>query len=281
MNLEDKILEQIKDKQLKPKSFWYFLIKDYTLWFLVFISVILASISIAPIIFIFQNIELGYIKHLSDNIFLFILWALPYFWIILCIFTTYLTMKAWEKTKHGYKFDGKKVFAGSLFASLILGGILNYLSFGKRIDDEFKNISMGNYRSFEDRRDGYWFDPETGKLIGKITNVSTSSFIIFNQKNNFIKEIFYDETTLGDDNLITENNIRLIVYNNFACAIFPDNFKPEMKNMKEKGKKEILKLLASTTSESEENKYIHEECKNIFENGRAYFKPTPRDHIMK
>jgi hypothetical protein len=281
MNLEDKILEQIKEKQLKPKSFWYFLIKDYTLWSLVLLSVILASIAFAPIIFIFQNLELGYIKHISDNVFLFILWALPYTWIILCILTTYLAMKAWEKTKHGYKFDGKKIFAGSLFASLVLGVILNYLSFGKRIDDEFRNVSMGNYRSFEDRRDGYWFDPETGRLIGKITSVSTSSFIVFNQKNNFIKEIFFDATTLGDENIFSENNIRIIAYNNFACAVFPDNFKPGTKNIKEKEKKEILNILASTTLESEENQYIHTECKNIFENGRAYFKPTPRENKLK
>ncbi len=274
MNLEEKILEKIKQGHLKPRSVWYFLIKDYTFWSLVFISIILATISIAPIIFIFQNIELTYIKHITDNVFLFILWTLPYPWIILCALTSYLTTLAWEKTKHGYRFEGKKVLASSLLASLVLGLILNFLNFGKKIDDEFGNVSFGNYKSFEQRRESFWFGPESGRYIGKITNVSTSSFIILNQKNNFIKEVFFDETTLGDENIFPENNIRVIANDNFACAIFTDNFKPEHK-------KEIIKRLASTSLDSERNKSLHEECKNIFENGRANFKPKPHENILK
>jgi hypothetical protein len=49
---------------------------------------------------------------------------------------------------------------------------------------------MGNYKSFEERRRENWFKPEDGRLIGTVENISTSSFTLSNEQNNFSKEIF-------------------------------------------------------------------------------------------
>ena len=67
MNLEDKVLQKIKEDKITPKPFWYFLVKDFSLWGFVFLSVVLATLSIAPIIFIFQNLDIGNVKHISQN----------------------------------------------------------------------------------------------------------------------------------------------------------------------------------------------------------------------
>jgi hypothetical protein len=281
MNLEEKIINKIKEEKIQPRSVWYFLARDYSLWSLVFVSVVLAGFSFAPIIFIIQNLELGYIKHISNNIYLFILSILPYPSIILCLLTTYLSTLAWERTAKGYKFDGKKVFTVSFLISLILGIFLNLSwNLGKLVDDDFRQASFGNYRSFEQKRNEFWFKPAEGRILGNIKNISTSSFELSNEQNNFAKEINFDDTVIGKENIIVENNVRVVGFEEeatdspkifIACIIFPDNFK-DLKDKKERPEFKNKPDRKNPTSEAS-NK-IHEECKTIFQQGRAYFHPA-------
>lgn len=279
MNLEDKILNKIKEEKITPKPFWYFLAKDYSLWSLVFISIILAAICIAPIIFILQNLELDYVKHITGNIFSFIFMIFPYPWIILCAITTYFATIAWEKTKNGYKFDGKKVFVISFLISLIFGIFLNFWNFGRKVDNEFKSASFGNYQTFEERRREIWFNPNEGRILGTVEKVATSSFEITNEEKNFNKEIFFDENLPGRNNISEGKDVRVVGFENeqeenkfIACAIFPDGLPPEKKlsnqkynKNKDKDNRENIKR------DIKDHIKTHEECKKIFEKGRANF----------
>lgn len=279
-NLEERILEKIKHENLKPKSIWYFLIKDYSLWLAVLLSVLLASLSIAPIIFIFSNIEPAYIKHVSANIYFFLLMILPYPWIILCAITTYLAQKIWSKTKNGYKFQGKYVVIISTITSLILGIILNIFAFGKIMDDQGEKAGFGFYKSMDGRKQENWFNPHEGRLIGIVQSISSSTssttFILFNEKNNFTEEISYDETVPGSEFISENNKLRIIGFENsdkdfFACAIFPDNFEPgKTRNI---SKIEVMKEKRDKIKQRFET---NPECKESFENGRANFKPIQK-----
>lgn len=273
-NIENRILSKIRTENLHPKSFWYFVVKDYSLWGLVFLSIILASISIAPIIFIINNLELGYAKHIDSNIFFFLFHMFPYTWILLCAITTVLATIAWENTKHGYRFDGKKVFVISLLISLGLGIVLHTLSFGKKIDDEFKNMSLGKYKSFEEQRDINWFNPTQGRLIGIVETISTSSFILSNKNNNFSESIFVDISVPGSEFVGVENKVRVIgFFNNsqkfIACGILPDNLRIQQKLID----KEIRDKIRDTRDNKIKQIFeTYPECKDIFDQGRAKFR---------
>lgn len=268
-NIEDKILQKIKNEKLHPKPIWYFLARDYSLWSLVFISVLLAGLSIAPIIFIGTNVEWSYIKHINSNPYLFILYILPYPWIILCIITTYFAKLSWTKTKSGYKFQGKYIIIISILSSLILGIILNLYSLGKNIDDRFHD-QFAIYKNVETRKQENWFNPTEGRFIGIIKNISTSTFILFNERANMELLVFYDPSVPGYEFLEENNKLRVIGYGNngepfIACAIFPDNLlRPkERVDAREKIKEKI------------EARFVaHPECKDIVEIGRANFKPS-------
>jgi hypothetical protein len=269
MNIEDKILQKIKEENLKPKSVWYFLARDYSLWSLVLVSILLAAFCFAPLLFIFQNFEFGFIKHLTGNFYTFILWALPYPWIILCGTTTYFAKKAWENTKNGYKFDGRYIVLYSFFISLALGAGLNQYNLGRMIDEGVQSGGLPFYKSMEARRQENWFDPDNGRFIGVVKNVSTTSFTLNNEKNSFSETIIFDEDVPGIEFIDSSNTIRVIGYREatdtsfFACAIFPDDFLPfkERKGMRNKIR---------------DNFEDHPECKEMFDKGRAYFSPSPR-----
>lgn len=273
-NIENRILNKIRTENLHPKSFWYFAIKDYSLWVLVLLSIILASISIAPIIFIVQNLELGYAKHIDTNIFFFLLHMFPYTWITLCAVTTILATIAWENTKHGYRFDGKKVFVVALLVSLVLGFVLHAFSFGKQIDDEFRFVSLGKYKSFEEQREINWFNPAQGRLVGIVETISTSSFILSNKTNSYSENIFVDISVPGSEFVGVENKVRVIgFFNNnqefIACGILPDNLRIQQKKL-DMGTKE--KVRDARENKIEQIFATYPECKEIFDQGRAKFR---------
>jgi hypothetical protein len=275
MNIEDKILAKIKDEKMKPRSIWFFLARDYSLWSLVLISILLASFSFAPLIFITQNFEPWHIKHLTNNPVSFILYTLPYTWIILCCVTTFLAIKAWENTKHGYKFDGKYVFICSVLASLILGIIFNLLDYGRTMENEFHILSFGKYKTFEERRDENWFSPEDGRLVGFVSGISTTSFLLSNNKNDFQINIYFDDSVPGSEYVNDQNKIRVIGFLNdgsqfIACSFFPDNLMPPKTHSPESNELRQARI--------EKMKNIFEtypECKEMFNNGLANF-PHPR-----
>jgi hypothetical protein len=272
MSIEDKILQKIKEEKLRPTSLWYFLLRDYSLWGLVFLSIILASLSVAPILFTLSNIELGYLKHISDNIFFFILSIIPYPWIILCIFTTYFASLAWKRTKGGYKFKGGFVLSVSVLLSLLLGIVLNIFHLGKILDEGVEARGYGFYKGVESRKQENWFSPQNGRLIGRVKEIQLKEFVIINKKNNFEGSVSYDETVPGFENVVVDNPIRVIGYKAddvgfTACAIFPDNFSPTITpGTSTKEKKEMLEARVSD----------HPECKEMLSKGRALFKPKPK-----
>lgn len=270
LNLENKILNKLKEENIQPKSVWYFIIKDYSLWSLVFVSIILAAICISPIIFIFQNLELGYAKHINGNAFVFTLIMLPYAWMILCGVTTIFAMFAWEKTKHGYKFDGKYILVSSFLASLILGIVFNQWSFGRFIDDEAGFVSHGNYKSFAERRDENWFKPDEGRLVGIVKDVSTSSFTITNSKNNYIQVIVFDQSVPGSEFVDSLNKVRVIGFTDngtfIACSVFPDSLgQIRMSSTTKEERMDKMKEILQT----------YPECQEMFDKGRANFHRQP------
>jgi len=276
MNLEEKIIQKIKDDNLKPKSIWYFLAKDYSLWAFVVLSVLLGALAIAPIIFISSNFEPGYIKHISNNQITFILSILPYPWIILCILTTYFARVAWKHTKTGYKFQGKYILIISVLTSLILAIVANLYSLGKEIDDGVGNRSFGMYKNMDTRKQENWFNPKEGRLIGAITVISTTSFTLFNEKNNYEEVVNFDETVPGQEFVDTANVIRVVGFEDgdktfFACAIFPDNILPPNQRKSPKEMQDKMRQRFETNPE----------CKEVFDNGRANFQPKIKQTNLK
>ena len=266
MNIEDKILNKIKEENLKPTSFWYFLLRDYTLWGMVFLSIIFSALSIAPIIFIINNLEIEYIKHISVNTWNFLLSTLPYPFILLAFIFTYLATSAWQKTKNGYKFQGKYVLIISLILSIILGIVLNWLAFGEGIEREFANKSGGVFQSIEDKRQNDWFSPKQGRFIGIVENLNDTSFTLTNEKNNFAIQVDFTDDLPGAEYIENGNSIRIIAYENndednsyTPCIVLPNKFLPTHERKINKDKLNS-KIQADTF------------CKEIISKGRAGFK---------
>ena len=222
--LENKIIDKIKDEKLKPTSFWYFFFRDFSLWGAVILSIIFVSLSLAPIIFILNNLETDYIKHIDQSPLNFYFHIIPYPFIIFALLFTFLAMVAWQKTKNGYKFEGRKILVVSGILSLIFGILLNDFTIGKILDDNFHDPVFNSYKSVQERRMENWNHPEIGRFIGNVSEMGDSSFSLVTDKQNFV--INFDEEFDMTANLVLGETVRVVgVYDNEgyidACIIIP------------------------------------------------------------
>ncbi len=269
INIEDKILEKIKNEKIKPTSFWYFLVKDFSLWGAVVLSIAFVSISLAPIIFILENLESDYIKHISKSQLNFYFHILPYPFILFAIIFICIAIFSWRKTKNGYKFEGGKILIVAGILSLILAILLNNLAVGKIIDDNFHDPVFNSYKSIQNRKIENWDRPDLGRLVGKITGVSTSSFEL--SHNQHTEQIEFDEGTEGKQFINIDAEVRVVGIDVEeksidACVILPfENSRSSLKNN------------SHQHNENFKRNKISEECKKILEIGRAnYTKPSTK-----
>ncbi len=281
-NLEEKIMNRIQTDKIEPTSFWYFLMRDFSLWFLVFLSIVFSTLTVSPMIFILQNMETGFLMHITNNYYLEIIKSLPYMWLFLGLGSAYFAKVAWTKTKNAYKFDGSYVWIVSIILTLIFSILLNIYSgnkFAKFLDDNVYEKSFGYYKSLEARKQENWTQEKNGRFIGIVKKVTSSSFSLYNQKTNTTLEIDFKSDAPGNEFIELENKLRVVGYkseqdklegpNDFtACAIFPDNFEPN----KRRGRPERPEIKTETSDEN---------CKQILAKGRASFKPGHKSETKK
>ena len=84
-NLEEKIINLIKNKKIQPEPKWKFLIKNYSWWLAGIISIIIGSISSAVVFYMLFNNDWDIYQKTGSSLLSFILISLPYFWLICLI----------------------------------------------------------------------------------------------------------------------------------------------------------------------------------------------------
>jgi len=166
-SFDQKLADKIKTEKIKPHPRWHFLLKDYVVWGLGFISLLVGALAVAVMIYLMKygGWELSGARH--QNIWEFLLLNLPYFWLVffgLFIFLLYYNLR---QTRGGYRYSLWLVITASLFFNLLLGGVFFAAGWGEKIDD-----ILGRQAPFYDevinRQMRFWRQPEAGRIAGII-----------------------------------------------------------------------------------------------------------------
>jgi len=126
-NISKQVLNNIQDKKPKPK--WEFLLKNYVIWFLFAISIIIGSLAVSIIIFMLRNNAPAFLI------------KLPLFWIVILGIFLFLAFYNMQHTEKGYKYSSYIILLISVLISIALGSLI--YSFG--IAD---NLEKGAYNRF-------------------------------------------------------------------------------------------------------------------------------------
>lgn len=175
-NFEDKILQTIKEHKLMPTPRWQFLLKDYLVWTLAVIALLVGSLAVAVIIHLVQNNDWTMYERIDDTLLGFVLMTLPYFWLVCLLAFIGLGYYNFQHTKRGYRLPFQAIVLGNIAISLALGTMLYYIGIGQAIDEAMTE-AVPAYGQFINPRRMRWSQPQRGVLAGVIITIEN--------KNNF------------------------------------------------------------------------------------------------
>lgn len=169
-NVSQKVIEKIKDRKIKPKPKWEFLLKDYFLWFFGIISLVVGAFASSVTIYMFASNDWDVYRHINDSFFGFVLATLPYFWIICLACFILVARYNFQHTKKGYRHRLHLIIIGSIVVSILLGAFLYSIGIGQVIDDALSE-KLPFYGKLINKRKMIWMRPEKGLLAGVITSL--------------------------------------------------------------------------------------------------------------
>ena len=182
MNNKDKIIEIIKNQNIKPKPKWYFAFKNISVWLFYIFFMLIGAISFSVILFSIQQTDFELLSHLGHSKLELFLSVLPFIWLILLIIFILGSLFAIYNSKRGYKFTFSKLIAINVGLSIIFGTIF-FVGGGAAWFENAFAIRTGFYESIQKRKQKIWQNPQKGNLAGIINKVENNGLEIIDFEN--------------------------------------------------------------------------------------------------
>lgn len=166
-NLNQKILDKIKADKIAPKPRWQFLLKDYTVWILGVLALLVGAAATSVIMYLLAYNDWRLYEEMSDSFLSFLILSMPYFWLVffaLFIGAAYYNVK---HTKQGYKYSLPLIIIVTVSLSLLGGGFLFAAGAGQAIDDALGK-AVPVYHKFINPLADRWHRPTAGYLAGLV-----------------------------------------------------------------------------------------------------------------
>jgi len=174
-DLTDKILKEIKSKEIKPISRNLFLLKNYGFWTMTFLFVVLGSLSISLLSYNIASKDWDIYSRLHESWLGFIVSSLPYLWIAMAMASLIIAVLNFEHSKKGYKHAPIQIILFSVAVSLVLGLGGYALGFGQQIDN-FVGETFSSYSTVESQKSATWNQPDKGLFSGVIQSAEKDTF---------------------------------------------------------------------------------------------------------
>lgn len=216
MSLKNKILDTIEEKEITPKPEWRFTLHSVLLWLSIGLSVLLGGLALSIIIFFSLNGDWDVLLHLPDRV-RFLLFTLPYAWLIVTVATLIFAQHQFRLTKDAYRFRYSFTIVGIIVATGTLGYVFYNTGIGQVLDRRLQ--SLPGYNQLINPRVVLWNMAEEGRLAGDIMKIDGKVFKVrdYSQK---IWTVSFDEGAEFQTAILKEGRrIRML-----GTLISPDEF---------------------------------------------------------
>lgn len=168
MDSSSKLMEKIREQQVKPIPRWRFILKNSITWTLFILALLFGALAFSVILFSIQQLDFNILTHMSHSLAELLLALLPFFWLISLVILLILAAFSLKNSKKGYKLTSARVIGYSTALSILLGTLFFISGGGKWLENSFAtNVSV--YESLNERKTKVWSTPEAGQLSGTIT----------------------------------------------------------------------------------------------------------------
>lgn len=232
-NLSQKVLKKIKQEKIKPKPRWEFLLRDYAIWVLSIVFLLIGSFAFAVVIFLVKHNDWAIYEQINDSLLKFTLLTLPYFWFVFLILFLVLAYYNFRHTKRGYRYKTFTILIGAVLVSLLLGVLLYNFGVGEAIDQAFAERVPFYSTLLRQRR--IWTQASEGRLAGVIVSVQNKEDFEIKALDREVWRVSGDDMRVIPDPEIIRIGTRVKIFgeqkgeNNFEALLvipfFPQRFR--------------------------------------------------------
>ncbi|MBU0732463.1 hypothetical protein KKC88_06330 [Patescibacteria group bacterium] len=208
-NISDKINEQIKKNDIKPRPKWRYTFSEVLLWSLLIIGIPIIALAIALSWEITVQQDFRLFMAMPGRV-LNMLRALPYFWLILSLALAILAFVEFRKTKQGYKIKWHFIVIVILIGTILLAALFYYTGLTQYIENKLEQHLPGYHRVVPVPH-MIWMQPDAGTIAGIIGSVSSDSLILIDWNGDEWEVMFSRETMVPPElELLQGGKIRVI-----------------------------------------------------------------------
>lgn len=209
MNSSDKIIDKIREENIKPAPKWKFDSRNWILYCLFIFFLIIGAISFSIILFSIQQADFLLMEHLGHSAIEFLLVIFPFIWLITLIILLFFSFYVIYNSKKGYKFSFSKLIFFNVGFSIFFGTLFFIAGVSVWFENTFSSGS-GLFASIEIKKQKLWLKPDEGSLAGELKSVNDTTLIIEDFKEN-IWVVSYDSSFIAPAvTLEKEEKIKII-----------------------------------------------------------------------
>ena len=172
-NISEEVFKKLKEENIKPRPYWHFVMKNYFIWMLFVISIILGSLAFSMILFMIRQLDWDIYRYLGESFLKTFFISLPYLWVLFLLLFVGVAYYNFLHTKRGYRFRFISIFLISLTLSTLFGTGLYYNGFSEKIENVFFE-KIPYYSKMVYTCEKQWMQPRKGLLAGIIKEIELS-----------------------------------------------------------------------------------------------------------
>lgn len=177
MKRSEKLIQTIRERDIKPAPRIYFVLKSAAVWGGFALAVALGAVAFSVILFSIQQTDFDLLGHLSHSRLEFVLVMLPFFWIASLFVFLLIAMSTYKHSGKGYKLTTGRLAGYSAALSILLGtGV--FLAGGGRALEQAFGLRVSIYESMQEKKVKIWSMPAQGYLSGDIITASDTTFTL-------------------------------------------------------------------------------------------------------
>lgn len=206
-NVSQKAFKAIKIKKIKPRPRWEFLLKDYVVWVIFGLAVLIGSLSVSIIIFMIRSS--GWDSIARFNSFKPMLANIPYFWILILAIFLFLAYYNFKHTKGGYKYNPYLIIIISVLISAVLGSVVYGMGGGKKMEEIFYH-KLPIYQKIMNQGARIWISPQEGRLAGVVMGKYDINFALKDFSGKVWIVVLRDEGVENQDSIKMGNRVKIL-----------------------------------------------------------------------
>jgi hypothetical protein len=227
----DRLFERIEAESITPTPKMKFMVTEWGIWLVWGLTVFFGATALAISGYVALSAQYALYEATHENFLTFMVTVMPYIWVALFAFMTYISVYEIKNTKHGYRYSTIFILGSNVIFTVLGAVLLHCLGLGYTLDKKLGE-QIGMYMSLDKKEQLMWQKPSEGRLVGLLEPRAMSAdreevIIHFKDIKGALWRLSIDELNERERVLLTRDlPVRLLGtttsdFSFHVCGVFP------------------------------------------------------------